>query len=731
MSMCSLRLPGVCALIFSCGLAGDLDAQIVSRGDYGARFEPPGLTIHGAGQMSNGSDKDMGREAFYNYSDTLGPDRLPLTFMWYLTIRDADDTDLIKSNIRALKVEIEALEQQRGHWVMPQIGLQIPTAGMNDSYNDEIDTLADELRALERPVYLRIGYEINGTWYSPMYQAGSYISAFQRVTDRLRAKDAPVATLWNSYPGYTSGTFGQWSYIEQFYPGDVYVDWISYDTFSTHEANFEANGALRSLLDFAASRGKPVMIGEATPRYNNVADPGSITWFEQFFTTINKRPELKGHTYINWNWAGTQWPDWGDARIEMAHPTVLSTYLGVMGRTMFAHGGPISPYWAANPRADAVWQWESLTDPDLGTATTAYLDSMAAAVSPSSGTFSFVPGRFGRAVRFSAEGRYSRNAVGMAGSSTNTIAFWFRPTVTAGSGNGKVIFYHPLSTTVEGSSRFVELVLNTTSATLELRVRNDTSPSGNQSTYTSLVVPLADIGFSYDRWNLITFAYRARPTSGAMALGGNGVPMATLDGLGLQPIGGGVNSSSLIRFGTTGDFDSAILINGEVMPADYFLTYWQVPRPFEPYASALYPLDRDGDGGPDTWETGRGLDPNRPDTSGDADQNGLPDLVDFTLGLAAGQRPDPADMTFSLANAAGTGPGDYLTLDVAKAPEAASLSLGVEVSGDLSIWSSSPADVEVIEDSTTRFLARDRTPASSAGRRFIRLTVSPPDPGAL
>ena len=66
--------------------------------------------------------------------------------------------------------------------------------------------------------------------------------------------------------------------------------------------------------------------------------------------------------------------------------------------------------------------------------------------------------------------------------------------------------------------------------------------------------------------------------------------------------------------------------------------------------------------------------------------------------------------------------GDRLELSVVKAPNH-DVDYLVEVSGDLVDWSSDAAAIEVILDSPSRLIVRDRTPLSGIYQRFIRLTV--------
>ena len=94
-------------------------------------------------------------------------------------------------------------------------------------------------------------------------------------------------------------------------------------------------------LDAAEKHMKPVIIGEATPRYTGVGEGQKSwdRWFADFFDLVARRPGIKAVSYINWNWASyPQWHDWGDARLE-ADPVVAKLYRAVVAAPPFVSGG--------------------------------------------------------------------------------------------------------------------------------------------------------------------------------------------------------------------------------------------------------------------------------------------------------------------------------------------------------------------------------------------------------
>src|SRR5579883_127367 len=154
-----------------------LHAQtFVPRVNTGARLEPRGVVMHGAGQDP---------AAFANYWNALPVGRQPIAYMDYLYI------DTIQPDwADAKKAE---LLKYPGNFVVFQIGLQMsygPAQHLEaqvaaGAYDAQVGYLVAGLRKLATPVYLRIGYEFNGVGWEG-YTPASYIQAFQRITNMLR-----------------------------------------------------------------------------------------------------------------------------------------------------------------------------------------------------------------------------------------------------------------------------------------------------------------------------------------------------------------------------------------------------------------------------------------------------------------------------------------------------------------------------------------------------------------
>ncbi len=179
--------------------------------------------------------------------------------------------------------------------------------GTHDSY---INKLADFLLSLgKRPVFLRIAYEFDGEPWNH-YDQKSTITAYRRIVDMLRERGVNnTAYVWQS-----TGFMSSVEQLEDWYPGDDYVDWLGVSFFNYwHKI---------SMFEFARKKGKPVFIAEATPTISDpdvtpdrgitletqLSNPEQVEqawkeWFIPFFDAIEKNKDVvKAVSYINCHW---------------------------------------------------------------------------------------------------------------------------------------------------------------------------------------------------------------------------------------------------------------------------------------------------------------------------------------------------------------------------------------------------------------------------------------------
>jgi hypothetical protein len=309
-------------------------SAVTPRAYYGRRLEPrEPVVLHGAGQSDGTS--------FAAYTKALAPAR-PMLSMSYVDLHD---------DLGAFFTRLGDELAKYPDLIVPQIGLAMNEGDAKKHYEQEVADGVDDsrlralcagLKSLDRPVFLRVGYEFNGSWNG--YQPQSYIAAFRRVASSIRSCGLEnVAMVWDisaeaeldaeNGGAQVSDAAKRW---DAYYPGDAFVDWWAINLFRSEALTAEAT---RAFLAEADRRRFPVMIGESTPFHHSVEDgQRSIdVWFAPYFGLIRSQPGVKAFCYIDWDWSAfPQWKDWGDGRIER-DATVLTFYRSQVGAPLIAN----------------------------------------------------------------------------------------------------------------------------------------------------------------------------------------------------------------------------------------------------------------------------------------------------------------------------------------------------------------------------------------------------------
>ena len=173
-----------------------------------------------------------------------------------------------------------------------------------------IKELGNWIKDIERPVFLRIGYEFDG-WDWNHYNKEDYLASWERIHSIFEKMEVNnVAFVWQS-----KGTGSGQRILEEWYPGDDIVDWCGYSYFVNTD---------KEMLTFARKHNKPVFIAEATPVLTDgtlfsdtfLSNPEQAKqaweqWFVPFINTLNDNKDvIKAFSYINVNWpAQPMWKD--------------------------------------------------------------------------------------------------------------------------------------------------------------------------------------------------------------------------------------------------------------------------------------------------------------------------------------------------------------------------------------------------------------------------------------
>lgn len=328
---CMIVIGAVMGCAISSSSAEDV-SDVVPRAYYGAKYEPKGTVLHGGGQDVKG---------FRDYRAILGEGRSPMLYMTYTSITRSTQHTIDWG----IKLKDELKDESAD--VMPQIGLNL--TGGNDTgegmcemiprgeQDEQLDAFCEAIKEIGRPVFVRIGYEFEGSWNG--YEPESFKEAWVYITKAMQRHELDFVTVWCS-AGASAGDMPLEDRMA-YYPGDEWVDWWAIDIFDAHES---LSPLTIGFCERAGQHKKPVMIGEATARHTGVLNGQESwdTWFAPFFQLIRQQPEIKSFCYINWEWAewsdklGFGWHAWGDCRIEM-NDVVAENYRKEMDNPLYQH----------------------------------------------------------------------------------------------------------------------------------------------------------------------------------------------------------------------------------------------------------------------------------------------------------------------------------------------------------------------------------------------------------
>jgi beta-mannanase len=169
-------------------------------------------------------------------------------------------------------------------------------AGAHDAY---LRSLAADIRKLGGFVFLRYFHEPDSSGHRDAVVSGSsYIAAWRHV--RKLFDGLAAAWVWSP----TASAFSRGG-VEQYYPGDAYVDWIGADGYNWYGCKGRTDWRNLSAIfaDFYAwgsARDKPLMIAET----GSTEDPGrpgrKAVWFDAATRALStSMPNVKAVVYFD------------------------------------------------------------------------------------------------------------------------------------------------------------------------------------------------------------------------------------------------------------------------------------------------------------------------------------------------------------------------------------------------------------------------------------------------
>ena len=230
----------------------------------------------------------------------------------------------------------------------------------NGTFDSNMNSLLNKLDSLDRPIYMRWGYEFDNP--DNNYDTTAYVDAWVKMHDLISTRGLAdkIAMVWHS-GAFCGSTLNNYP-VTSWYPGSTYVDYMAVSVYTPGDCNYEAQD---EIVTFARQEGKPVLISESTPQGYDLSDntvapliganagvKTSITaqqiwdeWYHPYFDYISKnRDVIRGIVYINADWDsqglwGAPYDNfyWGDSRVE-ANSLIESNWLSYTDSTHWVKG---------------------------------------------------------------------------------------------------------------------------------------------------------------------------------------------------------------------------------------------------------------------------------------------------------------------------------------------------------------------------------------------------------
>ena len=208
----------------------------------------------------------------------------------------------------------------------PAYRLSRIASGKHDSY---VGMWARQVRSYGKPLVIRFGHEMNGSWYPWSAQANGntpadYVAAFRHVRAVfVKAGATNAAWSWSPNVPYDGSVP-----LAQVYPGDAHVDRVALDGYNW--STLQPASTWTSFWDVMsegvsqvrAITAEPLFIGEtASPELGG----DKAAWIGGLFATLADHPEIRGFTWFHFD-KETDWRIDSSAASLDAFRTGLASY---------------------------------------------------------------------------------------------------------------------------------------------------------------------------------------------------------------------------------------------------------------------------------------------------------------------------------------------------------------------------------------------------------------------
>jgi hypothetical protein len=312
-----------------------------SLGYATSKYEPAdGRVLHGVGQYVPYYYTDAENWQYVtDYQTAIG--HIPIIYSVYasldpysISIDTTDFSDIMKNRSYSyvLNIGISLLSVQA--WMSGS--KSIPAAAiLNGDWDYRIVSLAQKIKALNMPTYVRPGFEFgtgnSGAHSDPNITPTQFKAVWIHIYNIFQ-NEGVINSAW------VWDTVNPWmfSYMD-WYPSDEYVDWWGINYFTSEQIS-----SSDAFLNSASDHQKPVMICESCPISNGGstnADNWTL-WYSPYFNKIASFPNIKAFIYISdpWDRQGW-WGDWADSQINLTttNSMIRDNYILEMNKLKYIH----------------------------------------------------------------------------------------------------------------------------------------------------------------------------------------------------------------------------------------------------------------------------------------------------------------------------------------------------------------------------------------------------------
>jgi hypothetical protein len=197
----------------------------------------------------------------------------------------------------------------------------------NGDFDEELKAWAESAKEFNSPILIEYGTEVNGRWFpwngvwngGPIIQITRYVGA-----DNL---------CWVFHVNYNDDPNEAWNRLENYYPGDDWIDWLGVSIYGAQKPSGEANVSFRKLMDAVYPRlvklapGKPIIVAEfgitSLNKRINQAD-----WANRALKDLTGRrwPRVIGFAWWNEAWHNGGEPAYDTNMLIRSNPALVKSF---------------------------------------------------------------------------------------------------------------------------------------------------------------------------------------------------------------------------------------------------------------------------------------------------------------------------------------------------------------------------------------------------------------------